>query len=218
MIGSANNGLSLPNRKRRESPDPPSENEEYKPPKAKQRITEEKMAAELRNFHISRDNASRDNPEWFFMKRPPETFQEIESRMSDDEEIEDNNGETGRGPKLELNKHLKEYLEAKANSFTPWIRTPSNSMAVVLWKPSENFVDGIIEEHNNSRIQEISPELHKPQNAPNGCWEVKPEITYPPSDDENNSVGPTTNGHAHPHIQEIMDSDGIMECDDNMEL
>lgn len=51
------------------------------PPKKKVRRAEERMAAQLRNFHITPAvYAQRPENAWFFMQKPNETFQQLEDR------------------------------------------------------------------------------------------------------------------------------------------
>jgi hypothetical protein len=48
-------------------------------PIRKQLITEERMAARLRNFHISNDRPINYASQWYCMQ-PTETFEQIEER------------------------------------------------------------------------------------------------------------------------------------------
>ncbi len=53
----------------------------FGPPGRKKRRTEEKMAAQLSNFHISQSLLQEPSSSmWFFMQKPQETMQDIEDR------------------------------------------------------------------------------------------------------------------------------------------
>jgi len=124
-------------------------------PKRKVRITEEKMLARLRNFHIGSAPNNVDS-NWFFMEKPMERFDDIESRMSDDEEVcsepddnldrdEPDNGEKREGKALLLSSVLKRILDQDCKRVAAATTSmPAPCTDIVLWKPREDFIRDIL--------------------------------------------------------------------------
>uniref|UniRef100_A0A914V2B6 Uncharacterized protein n=1 Tax=Plectus sambesii TaxID=2011161 RepID=A0A914V2B6_9BILA len=90
-------------------------------PSCKERITEEKMAARLRGFHITPRSEQSEN--WFFM-RPQETFEEIEQRLADweDDDMGDEAKQSSEGTTVTLSPELNELIAQKNRAFGPAIR------------------------------------------------------------------------------------------------
>ncbi|VDP02662.1 unnamed protein product [Soboliphyme baturini] len=100
---------------------------------------EERMSKQLRGLHLSE---SRPSDERFFMKKPYETFEEMELRIIDsdsdeDEEKDDEGLLTSKRDVVLLSDELKDVLKSKSSHIfrnsVPEMEIPCTD--VVLWKP-----------------------------------------------------------------------------------
>uniref|UniRef100_A0A915I2J1 Uncharacterized protein n=1 Tax=Romanomermis culicivorax TaxID=13658 RepID=A0A915I2J1_ROMCU len=99
------------------------------------RITEDKISARLKNFHISHDYSQKCVGE-----KRHETFEEIESRLSSDEEDLDLDLEQpeSSGEVIQVSKELKDMVKNKLDERLLLLppSVPNSCSAVVLWQPS----------------------------------------------------------------------------------
>jgi len=184
------------------------------------------MAARLRSFHITpRFEQAED---WFFM-RPQESFDQIERRLTDSEDEEEDIADVDvapvEGETMTLSPELTELIAEQKKAFGPLIRQPRNDMQVVVWTPRTDFVQEVVNKSLGPRITELEHDDEEVED--DDAISQTHFVTFPDAEDTDSadvSVRRRRKSPLRPErqrcsstfvIQELSDANDLneMECD-----